>query len=61
VFNALGEEVAELVNEFQKGGSYQVIFNTSHSGEVRNLPSGIYIYQLTTSNFAQSKRMVLLK
>ena len=55
VFNALGEEVAELVNQYQKAGSYDLTFNAE------NLPSGIYIYQLTNSNFSQSKRMVLLK
>jgi hypothetical protein len=55
VFNSLGEEVAELVNEFQNAGIYEINF------EAENLPSGIYIYQLTTSNFTQSKRMVLLK
>ena len=61
VFNSLGEEVAELVNQFQKGGSHQVIFDTRHSGKVRNLPSGMYIYKLTSGNFVESKKMLMLK
>ncbi|MGB5529968.1 MAG: exo-alpha-sialidase, partial [Ignavibacteriaceae bacterium] len=35
VFNAIGEEVAVLVNGFQKTGNHQLIFNAN------NLPSGI--------------------
>ncbi|MGB5530291.1 MAG: T9SS type A sorting domain-containing protein, partial [Ignavibacteriaceae bacterium] len=55
VFNAIGEEVAVLVNGFQKTGNHQLIFNAN------NLPSGIYIYQLTTGNYIESKKMLLLK
>ena len=55
MFNALGEEVAELVNEFQRGGSYQLTFNAD------NLPSGMYVYQLTSGNYIESKKMILIK
>jgi hypothetical protein len=55
IFNSLGEEVAELVNEFQKGGNYQLIFNAD------NLPSGIYVYQLSTGSYKESKKMIIMK
>ena len=55
VFNALGEEVAELVNQFQKAGSYDLTFNSD------NLPSGVYFYQISTDNFMQSKKMIMMK
>jgi hypothetical protein len=55
VFNALGEEVAELINEFQKGGNYQLIFNAD------NLPSGMYVYKITAGNYTESKKMILMK
>jgi hypothetical protein len=55
VFNVLGEEVAVLVNEFQKGGNYQFTFNAE------NLPSGIYVYQLTSGNYVESRKMILMK
>jgi len=55
VFNELGEEVALLVNEFQKGGSHQFIFNAN------NLPSGMYVYQLTSGNYVESRKMILMK
>jgi hypothetical protein len=55
VYNTLGEQVAELVNEEREAGSYSVIFNAY------NLPSGVYIYRLQTSESAENKKMTLLK
>jgi hypothetical protein len=55
VFDALGREVASLVNEEKQAGTYNIIFNA------QNLPSGIYIYRITGINFAQSKKMFFIK
>jgi hypothetical protein len=55
VYNVLGQVVAELVNESQRAGSYDVTFNAV------NLPSGIYIYHLTAGNFIETRRMILAK
>ncbi|MGB5745922.1 MAG: T9SS type A sorting domain-containing protein, partial [Desulfobacterales bacterium] len=62
VYDILGNEVATLVNEVKPAGIYEVEFNaTSHSGKVRNLPSGLYFYTLTTGGYSQTKKMILLK
>ncbi len=55
VFNLLGQEIAVLVDEVKRAGTYQVLFDGS------NLPSGIYIYRLETLGFSSSRKMVLLK
>ncbi|MCG6912888.1 T9SS type A sorting domain-containing protein [bacterium BMS3Abin03] len=55
IYNTIGEQVAELLNEEKDAGSYSVKFNGS------NLPSGIYIYRLTTQHFVMNKKMTLLK
>ncbi len=55
MFNAAGEEVADLVNEELNAGSYEYKFDAG------NLPSGVYFYKLETDNFVQTKKMVLLK
>ncbi|MBE0571148.1 MAG: T9SS type A sorting domain-containing protein [Ignavibacteriaceae bacterium] len=59
VYDVLGHEVATLVDEVKKPGIYEVEFNTS---DIKNLPSsGIYFYQIQTSNFVQTKKMIFLK
>lgn len=55
VFDILGKEVATLVNERKAAGYYSIDFDAS------NLPSGIYIYSLTSANFISNKKLILLK
>ncbi len=55
VYNALGIEVATLVNENKEAGSYNINFNAS------NLSSGVYIYKLSAGSFVSTKKMILLK
>ncbi len=55
VFNALGQEVASLVNGFTEAGFHTVDFNAV------NLNSGIYFYKLETTNFNQVRKMMLIK
>lgn len=62
IYDILGNEVATLVNEELSAGEYEVTFD-SHSGfyGIRDLPSGIYFYQLRADDFIQTKKMILLK
>ena len=55
VLNAIGEEVAILLNEEIEPGYHQVEFNAA------NLPSGIYFYRLQAGSFVQTRKMILLK
>lgn len=55
VYNMLGQEVAELVNEKQSEGYHSVEFNAF------DLPSGIYIYKIISGKFADMKKMMLIK
>lgn len=55
VFDVLGNEVAELVNEKQSAGSYKIEFDGS------NFASGVYFYKLDAGDFSETKRMILLK
>lgn len=55
VYDLIGKEIAELVNEEKLAGKYKVAFSTTQ------LPSGVYFYQLKAGNFAESKKMVLMK
>jgi hypothetical protein len=56
VLNGLGQIVTRLVNAQQiPAGNYEINFNADH------LATGIYFYNIQTGDFAQTKKMVLLK
>jgi hypothetical protein len=55
LFNAIGEEIAVLVNEEQEKGFHKVDFNAS------DLASGVYFYRLQVGSFVDMKKMILMK
>lgn len=62
VYDMLGREVTNLVNESMQPGSYNIDWDAS------NYPSGVYLYKLevrqagsSTGDFIESKKMVLIK
>jgi hypothetical protein len=55
VYDVLGNEIANLVNEEKLSGSYTVNFNAS------NIPSGVYFYKLQAGLFTETKKMILLR
>ena len=55
VYDVLGREVALLVNEAKNAGQYSVKWDAP------GMPSGIYFCRITTENFSQVKRMLLIK
>lgn len=55
IFNAMGEEVESLINEFKSAGEYEIDFNAG------NLTTGIYFYKIQVGDFEQTKKMILLK
>ena len=55
IYNTLGQQVAELVNEFNKEGVHSVSFNAE------KFSSGIYFYKIESENNSLVKKMLLLK
>jgi len=55
IYDMLGKEVTTLINEEQPSGSYSVEFNAT------GLASGVYIYQLKSSDFVSTKKLILMK
>jgi len=55
VFNILGQHVATLIDKDMATGTYTVTFDGSA------LASGIYIYQMKSGAYEESKKFVLLK
>jgi Secretion system C-terminal sorting domain len=55
VYDIIGREVAVLVDQKQKPGTYELEFHGNQ------LSSGVYICQFRAENFIESKKMLLIK
>ncbi len=55
VYDMTGKEVKRIIEGFKLKGNYSVDFDAS------NLSGGVYFYELTSGNFVQTKKMVLVK
>ena len=55
VYDILGRQVAELVNQYKSAGTYVVDFDASA------LTSGMYFYKLEAGDYKEVKRMILVK
>ena len=55
VYDLLGREVATLVDEKKSPGTYEVTWDASGQ------PSGIYFYRLSTPDYVQTRKLVLLR
>jgi hypothetical protein len=55
VYDLLGREVAKLVSDKQRPGTYEIAFTAN------NIASGIYVYKLVAGGLSESRKMVYLK
>ncbi|MDR3669034.1 MAG: T9SS type A sorting domain-containing protein, partial [Ignavibacteriaceae bacterium] len=55
IYNTLGQLIKTLVNEIKPSGTYKVNFNAS------DIPSGVYIYKLTSNSQILTNKMILIK
>ena len=55
VYDVLGTELAELVDEVLPAGRYELTFDAS------DFPSGTYVYRMQAGDFVTTKRMTLSK
>ena len=55
VFDVLGREIKTLINEIKPAGSYDVLFDGT------DLASGVYFYNIEFIDFAETKRMILIR
>jgi photosystem II stability/assembly factor-like uncharacterized protein len=55
IYDMMGREIKELVNENQNAGRYEVMLNAGL------FSSGVYYYRLQTDKYSSTKRLILLK
>jgi peroxiredoxin len=60
VYDILGKEVKTLVNETQPSGFYKINWNGTNNQNT-TVPAGVYLYELRSNGFVETKRMLLLK
>jgi len=60
VYNMLGQEVRTLLEGSRMPGSYSVIWD-GRDNSSRNVPAGIFIYQLRSGGTVENRKMILLK
>ena len=53
VFNILGQQVAQLVNDKLAAGAHTVVFNAN------NMATGVYFYRLEAGSFVDVKKLLL--
>lgn len=61
IYDALGREIATILNKEQKAGIHQVYFNPNEMNGRQNLSSGIYFYKIVAGDFVKAKKMVYIK
>jgi len=60
IFNILGQKIRTLVNCRQPAGTYQIQWDGQDNAG-RNVASGIYFYRLKAGEFAQIRKIILMK
>ncbi len=55
IFNSIGEKVSTLVSENLVAGNYKYMWDANE------FSTGIYFYKITSGNFSETKKMILLK
>ena len=60
IYDLLGRELIQLVNEIYTAGYHKVIWNGKDSFG-RTIPSGMYLYRMDTNGFSNTRKLVFLK
>lgn len=60
IYNLLGKEILTLVDEQMVAGSYNHVWNGKSYVGI-DVPSGVYFYRLSTDQFTQTNKMILMK
>ena len=60
IYDILGRQVRELVNERQKSGYYKAIWDGTNDAGL-SVASGVYLYRLKAGDYTAVRKMVLLR
>ena len=55
LFNVLGQEVRDIVNEERDAGRHSILFNAA------SMASGVYFYRIEAGKFVETRKFILLR
>jgi hypothetical protein len=60
IYNISGQRIKSLLQEHRISGNHHIVWDGTDDRD-RSVGSGIYFYKMTTNDFAQTKKMILMK
>jgi len=60
VYNLLGQSVAVLLDEYQSAGRHLALWD-GKDRHGQTVPTGVYFYRIRSAEFAETRKMVLMK
>ena len=60
VYNLSGQVVRTLVDEYRSAGRYSVVWDGTDAAG-RGLASGVYLYRIVAGEFAQTRKLILMR
>ncbi|MFQ5627333.1 MAG: FlgD immunoglobulin-like domain containing protein [bacterium] len=60
IYNMLGQRIRTLIHENRNAGDYQIKWD-GRNGAGRQVPAGIYVYQLHVGTYLETRKMVIIK
>ena len=60
IFNILGQKVVSLLDEVKPAGEYRVEWNGKDAND-RKVSTGLYLYRFRAGDYAETRKMLLLK
>ena len=60
IYNMLGQEIKTLINQTLNAGTYNLMWNGENEFGIK-VTSGAYLYRISTNNFTDTKKLLLIK
>ncbi len=60
IYDSRGKHIKSLLNGYFNFGLNEIVWNSTND-KGKNVAAGVYIYKIQTSNFIETKKMILLK
>ena len=60
VYDVLGRKISTLVSAYHEPNRYRAVWNGTDENGFK-VPAGVYFYRMSTENYSDVKKIILLK